>query len=230
MIDDLLLNMQEIKTYPPEMLASPTQLWFNDLYQKMSTFSILLPAGLAIVMFFTAILLTSLSVVNERKQRIYLRLQTSPTNRIIQLIGKTSGNTIIVMLECVLLLVIALIAFGVTINNNPLEIFLALLLPTLFFVSIGLVLSIFLKNESSTILGCLLIAIPALLISGVLIPFELMPAAIQSIRMLNPLSLTIRFLIGILVKGQSLTDYAGTITVMLFLTVGLFIAKALKKE
>ncbi len=230
LIDDLLASMHEIKTYPPEMLASPTRMWFSDIFPHANLFSLLLPASLSIVVLFTTILLTLLSVVSERGQKVYLRLQTSPTSRIAQITAKVSAQVLLAMLECALIAVLAILAFGVVISGTLPDIIVVLSVSALFFVSIGLFLSIFFKNESSAILGCLLLVIPALLVSGVIIPFELMPATLQFVEFINPLSASITMLSGVMVRGRPCIDFLPMILTMLLLSALLILSKFLKKE
>ncbi len=229
LLADLLESMGKIRKYSPEMLANPVIQEHSNIYTSPNPLSSLAPSVIAIVIMFTALLLTPLSVVSERRQGVTARLRSMPVPQTGLLAGKIAGQTAIVFIECLFLTAFAVAGFGLAINGNYFESAIASIIAILGFVSIGFFASRFIRTEQTAILSSLIISLPLLFLSGIMLPLEFMPAQLAFIKAVNPLSITTSLLANTMAKSLPLSSSIPQITAILIASAAL-IAIAIAKD
>ncbi len=207
----------EFSNIDSSVLAQPVGFYEVKLF-SVDPFGILVSNALVVVLVLTCMLLTSIIVILERTENVALRLELSPTNKAMLLVGKIIGQLVIALIEAGIIFIVAFakiplpfpilgitnLGFGLASSVNLFELFLAVVLVSLTFICLGLIIASFAKNQSTAILTSLLLIVPMLFLSGVVLPIEFMEPYMQLISGLLPMTIANNLLIGLIIKGLSL--------------------------
>jgi len=221
-----LINFSKID---PAVLARPVVFYEAGVF-NVNPSGIMAGNATAIVLILTCLLLTSISVITERNQNASLRMELSPTKKLTFVSGKIIGQLIIALIEAAIIFAVVAIGFEVSILPIIGELFIATTLIALSFISLGLLITFFTKNQSTAILLSLLVVVPLLFVSGVIIPLDFMTPIVQTISGFMPLTIANNLLIGILVRGLPLIELWFEIGILLGITIFVMIIALLKKE
>ncbi len=198
-------SLSELEKITPEFLSNPFVLNKKPLFGT-NRLALVTPTAIAIVLLLTTVLLTGVSFVTEKKEGPYTRMLLSTTSTAELFAGKILGQLAFGLIEAGIIIAIALTVFSTTVPRSPLEVVLAITIITLNFISLGLLITNFTKNQSTTILASLILMIPMLFLSGMLLPLELMNPAIQWIAQFLPLTAGNAILVETMVKGNPLAS------------------------
>lgn len=205
---EMLLNLKEnlskLDYLSPVFLSNPIIGTSKMIFPELASSSYLIPMSIIINLILSMLLLTSMGVIKERKEGIEERIQLSSINKTIPLIGKIIGQLLIALLISTIMLLVAIIFFKLEILCAIWELYFAILLISLSFISLGLIVAQLVKNEGSAILFSLLLIIPMLFMSGMLAPLELMNPTISQFASIMPMTLAKNILTTIMLKGVSI--------------------------
>jgi ABC-type multidrug transport system permease subunit len=196
-------SLDELEHLDPEFLANPFIINEKTVLPQ-NKLSLMLPMVIAVIIMLTSILLTAVSFVTERGQGAYLRMTLSSTGKITFFSGKILGQIIFTLAESAIVILLATSVFGVPFTYNLINIIAALCAVSLVFVSMGLLLSNFTRQQSTTVLSALLLMIPLLFLSGIILPLEIMSPAIRTVASFLPLTVSTMLLSDIILKNTPL--------------------------
>jgi ABC-2 type transport system permease protein len=177
------------------------------------------PALVAFFVYFFVYLLTGVSFLRERTGGTLERLMATPVSRSEIVTGYTLGFGLFAVIQVTLLMVWVLgtvqvaaigslpafsIGLGVAVAGSPLLAFVVVLLLAMGAVSLGIFLSSFARTELQIIQFIPLVIVPQFLLSGVLFPVSSLPAVIQPIAPLLPLSYAVDGLRQVFIAGSDL--------------------------
>ena len=132
----------------------------------------------------------------------------APINRLSIILGKTLAQTVRGMIQGVLLLILAVLLFGVTIHGSLLLVFLLLFLIVFSIVGLGIMITSFTNNEQSASMIMMTIMFPMMFFSGVFFPIEQMPGIMQGIAKFLPLTYATTAMRDVMVLGAGLPAIA----------------------
>ena len=177
--------------------------WFNPnlIYRWF-----VVPALSGILVFFSGLMITALSIARERELGTFDQLLVSPTTTTEIIIAKAVPALAIGTVLGLLMIAAATFGFGV-----PLEGSFWLLLPSLelFILSVvgtGLMISSVCATQQQAILGTFAIGVPAVLMSGFATPVENMPTVLQWMAQGIPLTHFLILVEGTFLKAMPLSD------------------------
>jgi ABC-type multidrug transport system permease subunit len=219
----------EFSNVDPRVLAQPVVFYERKVFD-VDPFGILVANAASIVLILTCMLLTSIIVILERVQNVALRFRLSPTNKFTFYIGKIIGQLLIALVEAMIIFLVAYIGFGIdTISILP-QLLIAITLISISFISLGLIIATFMKNQSTAILTSLLLIVPMLFLSGVILPIEFMEPLMQQISYLLPLTVSNTILVGLIIKGLGFMNLIPEILIMLFIFIVILTIVLIKKD
>jgi ABC-2 type transport system permease protein len=160
------------------------RFWFNPTLRDREFFL----AGLA-AMLLTNLCLsaTSLALVGERENGTYEQMLALPTTPVEIVLGKLVPYVVLSYLE----LLIALVPAGILFDYWPRGSWLTLFAVTLPFVlaslAIGTFVSAIARNSAQSVFLSVFFIMPSFVLSGVMMPYQLMPDGVRHIGGLLPL-------------------------------------------
>jgi ABC-type multidrug transport system permease subunit len=208
MINSFIDSLKDLSKVSPQFLADPLILNKIQAFQ-VEKLGVITPIALVILLMLTTILLTGVSFVDEINQGAYARMLLSTTPKPSLFAGKIIGQLAFALLQAAIiiaLLVLLDLFFGIkaTIAGGILDIALGIAVISFSFITYGLLITNFTKNQGTTILIALLLVIPMLFLSGAIIPIEMINPAIQDFATVLPLSASITILSELMIKGTSI--------------------------
>jgi ABC-2 type transport system permease protein len=139
-----------------------------------------------IAMFGTAYV--GFGLIAELRSGVVERMRVTPMSRAAMLLGRSARDTVILLVQALLIIVLA-IPFGLTIDPLGVAVALALLaLMGLAMAPLSYSAALFLKSEDAFAPLINAIALPLLLLSGILLPMALAPDWLRFLSSANPLT------------------------------------------
>jgi ABC-2 type transport system permease protein len=114
-------------------------------------------------------------------------MQVTPMSRVAMLLGRSLRDVVLLLFQGILLIVLS-VPFGLTIDAAGLAVALGLLaLVGLMLAPVSYVMALAVKTEDALAPMANGLAVPLLLLSGVMLPMSLAPDWLRTIADLNPL-------------------------------------------
>ncbi|QDW66798.1 ABC transporter permease [Luteimonas granuli] len=177
--------------------------WFNPnlVYRWF-----IVPGLVGILAFFSALMLTSLSIARERELGTFDQLLVSPTSTLEIIVSKSLPPLAIGTVLGLVMIAAGAFAFRIPFTGSFLLLLLSLVLFILSVVGIGLMISAVSKTQQQAILGAFAIGVPAVLMSGFATPVENMPLALQWLAQAIPLTHFLVIVHGSVLKAMPPAD------------------------
>lgn len=177
----------------------------------MKSYDFLAPPVLPIVVLLITTQLTILRIVGEKSPYGTLDRDLLAISRGGMYLGKLLTNTVIGFIQCFLMFLTILI-FGLKINGNPISVLLILLATAFMGLNMGLMFSVFSKNKEQAVQLVPYSVVALLVLSGVFIQFNDMPAVIRPIATISPLALSYNALSVTMLSWDAIAYKAVTTT------------------
>ena len=189
----------------------------------------MVPGLVAFLLAIAAVLLTALTVAGEWERGSMEQLFASPIGRLEIVLGKLLPYLALGMVQLLLVITMGSTVFDVPIRGSLPLIFLA----GLFFLSgmlgQGLFISVVARNQLvATQAGALSSLVPALILSGMLVPIENMPRILQAITIVVPARYLVHALRTLMLKGGGFSVIALDLGAMLAFSVAILALATLR--
>jgi len=194
----------------------------NKIYGDIKYIDFLVPAVLAMTIMMGAMMGMGESLAGERERGELARLFMTPTSVATVVGGKIISRLTIQIATAMVLIVAAIVLFGVTINGSMLLTILLMVLTALCFVGFGIMISARVGTQEDYIQMVMPFTMPMMFISGVFYPLETMPWIFQKIAYLVPLTYANNALRGVMLKGAGIGEIWTSIAVLLGFTLLFF--------
>ena len=185
--------------------ASPVVVrhWFNP---NLNYRWFVVPALAGILVFFSTLMITALSIARERELGTFDQLLVSPTTTLEIIVAKTMPALGIGAILGLLMIAAATFVFHVPFTGSFLLLLPSLLLFILSVVGIGLMVSAVSATQQQAILGAAAIGVSAVLMSGFATPVENMPVVLQWMAQAIPLTHFLVIVEGTFLKAMPAAD------------------------
>jgi len=189
---------------PGTVPAAPVVVrnWFNPnlVYRWF-----IVPSLTGILAFFSALMITSLSIARERELGTFDQLLVSPTSTLEIIISKSLPALAIGTILGLLMIAAGVGLFQIPFSGSFWLLLASLVLFILSVVGIGLMISAVSATQQQAILGAFAIGVPAVLMSGFATPVENMPTLLQWLAQAIPLTHFLIIVQGSFLKAMSLS-------------------------
>ena len=194
------------------LIEVKTITWYNPNQLTQWGF---LAAILPLLSFSQVVLLAGLSVARERENGTFDQLLVTPLTPLEILVGKAIPPIIIGLIQCTIVLLIAVFWFRIPLAGSLFTLYLTLLLFLISSVGLGLSISAIADNMQQVMVYCFVVMLPLILLSGMATPVRNMPEILQWGTALNPLRFAIESVRRICLEGASLSLIAPNFIPML---------------
>ncbi|MBI3782791.1 MAG: ABC transporter permease [Deltaproteobacteria bacterium] len=209
--------------------ASGVQVVTRALFNPKLDGKIFMVSGtFGFVLSFLTVLLTAVSIVNEKLTGTFEQLQVTPANAIEILLGKILPLGGVFTLDVVLMVVVAGLVLGVWPNGSALF-FVAI---SAFYVLVSLAMGVIISASSATaaeaVQKSVMLSIPLVQLSGFAFPVRNMPTVVQWVAEVFPATHYIRVTRAIYIRGEGPLTLAPELLLLLLFGV-LVMAYALRR-
>jgi ABC-2 type transport system permease protein len=142
-------------------------------------------------------------------------MMVAPINRLSIILGKTLSQTARGMLQGVIILVLAILLFGVVVQGSLILVFALLLLGVFSFVGLGIVITSFAKDQQTATMLITTLMFPMMFLSGVFFPIQQMPWYMQDVSKFLPLTYASDALRKVMVLGASVGDIGTDLVILI---------------
>ncbi len=158
--------------------------WFNE---NLIYLWFVIPGMAGILVMFTTLVVTALSIAKEREQGTFDQLLVSPSSPMEIVIAKSMPAFVIAIGQAALMITVGALVFDIPLAGSIPLLFLAVVLFGFSLVGIGLMLSAICETQQQAILSVFAVGYPMIMISGFATPVENMPDWLQTIAEGSPL-------------------------------------------
>jgi ABC-2 type transport system permease protein len=180
-----------------------------------SYFDFIAPGIMAMTVMMSVMTGLPAAISQEKEVGTLDGMMVAPINRLSIIIGKTLAQTARGLLQGAVILVLAVLLFGVSIQGNILLVFALLLLGVFSFVGLGVVLTSFAKDQETATMVMMTLMFPMMFLSGVFFPVQQMPWFMQDISKVLPLTYAADALRKVMVLGAGIPEIATELTILI---------------
>ena len=182
------------------VVAAEPRIWYNP---ELRSTLFLVPGLIAYIAMIAAVASTALSIVREKETGTMEQVKMAPMNTLSFVVGKTIPYFAISLLSAALIVVAAMLLFGLPMRGHWLTLLAALSLFLIGALATGLLISTIAESQQIAFQMALLISLlPTLLLSGFIFPISSMPSALQLVTHIVPARYFLVALRGVLLKGS----------------------------
>ncbi len=187
--------------------SPPVEIRPRTLFNpSLRTPNFLIPGLIGLVMQNITIVLTALSIVNERQRGTLEQMRAMPIGAGAIVLGKLIPYGLIGFFDLLLVLFAMRAVFGVPVAGSTT---LLLLLSIAFLMTglgFGLLVSTVARSQLQAILITVFFLMPSFLLSGMFFEIDQMPAPARIISYALPMTYFLEILRGIIIRGAGLSD------------------------
>lgn len=139
----------------------------------------------------------------------------APINRLSIILGKVMAQTIRGLIQAFIIMLLAVLLFGVVIHGNILLVVALIILSVFSFVGLGILITSFTDREETATMIMMTLMFPMMFLSGVFFPIGLMPWYMQDIAHIFPLTYAATALRKVVVLGAGIGSVWTEVTILL---------------
>lgn len=215
---------KNIGTQMPPILIEQRVLFNPDL----NTASFMIPGIMCMVMLITTMVLANIAITREKEMGTFEMLISAPVSKTEIIYGKTIPYVILGMSNFPFILAVAVFVFKVPMRGSLWALLIAAFAFVCTAVALGALISTFCQNQQQATLAGFLFIFPMIMFSGLMFPVENMPASLQWLSQIDPLTHFMGLLRNIMLKGGG-TEYIVTHVSILALMAVVTVFLSLKR-
>ena len=197
---------------PTPLISVEPRIWYNP---ELRSTLFLVPGLIAYIAMITAVASTALSIVKEKEAGTIEQVRMAPIGTFSFIVGKTIPYFLIALASSALIILAAMLLFGLPMRGNWLALLTALSLFLVGAVATGLLISTVADTQQLAFQLALIISfLPTIMLSGFIFPIASMPTALQVITNVVPARYFLVALRGIVLKGAPLAHLLGPLTAL----------------
>jgi ABC-2 type transport system permease protein len=200
------LRVQQLSNRGPAQAAVlPLEVRSRVLYNPdLSSSYNMIPALIAMILMMTTTNLTSAAIVKERERGTIEQLIVTPIRSWELVIAKITPYVFVSMANVLVILVVGTLWFQVPIRGSLLLLLTLTGLYLLPNLGLGLLISTFAKSQQQAQFMVMPIMLPSMMLSGFIFPVAALPAALQFVSSLLPITYFMFIVRSVVVKGAGL--------------------------
>ncbi|MBF0207783.1 MAG: ABC transporter permease [Oligoflexia bacterium] len=190
---------------------------------SMESAIFMVPGVMCMIVCILSVILTSMSISREKELNTMEMLISAPVKSWEIILGKSIPYFILGLLNIPLIMLTAMILFGVPFRGSVMAITSSSIAFIATTVSVGILISTFAKNQQQGMIGGFLFVFPAIMLSGVMFPLDNMPVPLKIVAAFNPLSYYVTLLRNIMLKGGNtnlILSHLGALSLIAFVMIG----------
>ena len=182
---------------------------------KANYFQFVAPGIIAMVVMMSLMTGLPRAISYEKDIGTLDGMLAAPINRLSIILGKVMAQTVRGMVQAFIILILAVLLFGVVIEGNILLVIALLILTVFSLVGLGILITSFTENEETATMVMMTLMFPMMFLSGVFFPLQQMPGYMQSIAYFLPLTYATTALRKVMVLGADIPAVTTDILILL---------------
>lgn len=209
------INPQLAQT-SPAALVQPIQSTIDNLIPgEPNYFQFIAPGIMALIVMMSVMTGLAVSVSREREAGTLDGLLIAPISRLAIILGKAISQTTRGVIQGLVVLLLAILIFGVHVYGSWLIMIILLFLGVFAFMGIGILVSAVATAQESAMTIMMTFQFPMMFLSGVFFPIQQMPRVMQYISKAIPLTYEATALRKVIVLGAGFSSVWTEILILL---------------
>ncbi len=155
------------------------------------------------------------TISKEKEKGTFDGMLSAPIHHISIILGKTMGLTIRGVVQCLFVLIFAVLLFGVAVQGSLILLFFMILLGIFSFIGIGIMAVSLAKDQGTAAMIMDFIMFPMMFLAGVIFPIQQMPWFMQDISKVIPLTYAGDAMRKIMLLNANVADVSTDIIILL---------------
>jgi ABC-2 type transport system permease protein len=199
-------NFNSIQIKEVSKIVSPISTEIKPVALESTHFNYTFPALLVIVLLFSGLLVSSTTILEEKRSKAFFRNFITPTPNVLFLIGNYLSNLLVVLLQIIVIFLVVYMFSNILISTDIItNVILVILLVASVFILMGMLIGYLFKSGETANLAVISLACIMLFFSNTILPLETLPLAIREVAGYNPFILGVDALKEILLFKSSLS-------------------------
>jgi ABC-2 type transport system permease protein len=178
-------------------------------------FNFLAPGLMIMIVMMTVMTGIPEAISKEKEMGTFDGMLSAPISQVSIILGKTTALCVRGFAQCILILILAMVFFGVTIQGSVLLAFFLLILGIFSFVGIGIVAVSMSGDQASGTMLVNLLMFPMMFLGGVFYPIQQMPWFMQDISKFIPLTYAADAMRKVMLLNANLGDVMVQILILI---------------
>lgn len=199
--------------------------WLFD--ENVQTFNAIAPALLAVFPFTLMFIVTSITTLRERSGGTMERLMALPIAKLDLIVGYVLAFGLLAVVQALLASLVVLYWLGLEIAGPEWFLIVVALANSLLGTALGILVSAFARTEFEAVQFMPAFVLPQVLIGGLFMPLDKMPAVLEQLAYFLPLTYAIDALTSLKNNANITGDAVRDLCVVLGFAVGAILLSAL---
>ena len=219
-LNEMEKTVGTIKVTDPGSIAQPITTTIKPVATEKSYLNYLFPTLIALVIMYTALLLTPILILLERNSPVTLRNFLTPTTDTIFLTSTFVTSALLLTVQLLTILIAATIFFSSQILASLFITLIICLLTIIFFTLSGMIIGYIFSTEETAILASTFLSTGFLLFSDVILPLESMSPWLGWLAHYNPFVVTSALLRKTIVLNATIgTFWQELLTIIIYCAI-----------
>jgi len=175
---------------------------------QLNTKFFMVPSMASILVFLALLILITVSITKEKETGTMETLMSAPISKYDIIMGKVLPYVLVAFIVMLSIVVVGMVVFKVPLVGSMFMFLLSFLVFCVPACGIGVWLSGYTHTQQQALLGLIIVAFLALMLSGAIISTENMPIVLRVISYINPLSHYSFLVRNIMLKGPDWIYFA----------------------
>lgn len=208
------LGVKANETIDPQAVLTPYSAQAQGTIPGSNYFNFLAPGMLIMIVMMSAMTGIPEGIAQEKERGTFDGVLSAPINPISVILGKTVALTITGFIQGILVMIIAVLFFGVTIQGSILVVFFLLFLAVFSFIGIGILFTSIAGDQKNSIMVINILMFPMMFVSGIMFPVQQMPWFMQWISELIPVTYAADAMRKVMILNAGLQDVLPQIAIL----------------
>ena len=203
-----MLSVEANTTVNPQAVIEPyVPVTQGTVPGNLNYFDFIAPGLLMMIVMMGAMTGIPRAISHEKEIGTFDGILAAPVSEMSIIFGKTIAQTVRGFIQGIVVIIIAVLIFGVTIQEGSLLLaFVLLFLGTFSFIGLGILLTSLANNEETATILMTVLQFPMMFLTGVFFPIQQMPWFMQDISKVLPLTYAITAMRKVMILNAGITD------------------------
>jgi len=180
----------------------------------LNYFDFIAPGLLMMIVMMGAMTGIPRAISHEKEIGTFDGILAAPVSEMSIIMGKTVAQTVRGFIQGIIVLIIAILVFGVTIQGNILLAFGLLFLGIFSFIGLGILLTSLANNEETAMIFMTVLQFPMMFLTGVFFPIQQMPWFMQALSQVLPLTYAVSAMRKVMILNAGIRDVLPEVAIL----------------
>ncbi len=208
------LGAKANETVDPQAVMQPYDPQPQGTVPGSNYFNFLAPGMLIMIVMMSAMTGLPEGISEEKERGTFDGVLSAPIHPVSIIIGKTASLTLQGFLQGIIVLILAVLFFGVHVEGSILLVFFLLFLGVFSFIGLGILFTSVSEDNKTSMLIANLLMFPMMFVSGIMFPVEQMPWFMQWLSQLIPITYAADAMRKVMILNAGITDVIPQILIL----------------